>query len=220
MVNLSNIKTIFFDYDGTIHNSIKVYEPAFIKAYSYLVEEGYAPSKEWTTDEIKYWLGFSSKEMWKEFLPQLSIDIKQKASSIIKNEMEKQVLEYKMAELYDGAIDVLTYLKQKGYTLVFISNCGLNYMENNTKLFQLDLYFDHMICSEQHDFIAKHEILKKVLPQFPMDRVIIGDRIHDIESGVKNNIYTIGCNYGYGSKEELIQSDVIIEDITQLKQYL
>ena len=31
---------IIFDYDGTLHNSIKIYGPAFRKAYEYLIKEG------------------------------------------------------------------------------------------------------------------------------------------------------------------------------------
>jgi len=34
---LEGIKTIYFDYDGTLHNSNKIYAPAFRKAYDFLV---------------------------------------------------------------------------------------------------------------------------------------------------------------------------------------
>ena len=59
-----NIKTIYFDYDGTIHNSIKIYAPAFKKAYDFLVENNKAEPKNWKDEEIKKWLGYSKKEMW------------------------------------------------------------------------------------------------------------------------------------------------------------
>ena len=32
------MKYIIFDYDGTLHNSIKIYKPAFMTAYDYLVD--------------------------------------------------------------------------------------------------------------------------------------------------------------------------------------
>ena len=35
------MKYIIFDYDGTLHNSIKIYKPAFMTAYDYLVDNGY-----------------------------------------------------------------------------------------------------------------------------------------------------------------------------------
>ena len=34
-----NIKNIVFDYDGTLHNSIKIYAPAFREAYNYLIDQ-------------------------------------------------------------------------------------------------------------------------------------------------------------------------------------
>ncbi len=63
-MKLSNIKTIYFDYDGTLHNSIKIYAPAFKKAYDFLVENNYAKQKMWRDEEIAKWLGYTSKILW------------------------------------------------------------------------------------------------------------------------------------------------------------
>ena len=40
------MKGVIFDYDGTLHESIRIYAPAFHKAYEYLVEKGHAPQRE------------------------------------------------------------------------------------------------------------------------------------------------------------------------------
>ncbi len=218
MIAFNKIKTIFLDYDGTSHNSIKIYAPAFKKAYEFIVNNTGVSKREWSDSEISYWLGFSSKDMWIKFLPEVSLDIKIEASDIIKKEMTKQI-EDGDAELYTGVIETLNYLKTKGYKLVFISNCGKYYMDTHTKLFNLDQYFDKMFCSEQFGFIPKYEILKEVMLQFPKEMVIIGDRFHDIESGIKNNIYTIGCLYGFGNIDELSEADLVIDDIRELTHY-
>lgn len=42
------MKYIIFDYDGTLHNSIKIYKPAFMTAYDYLVDNGYAKKREFS----------------------------------------------------------------------------------------------------------------------------------------------------------------------------
>lgn len=216
---LKNIKTVFFDYDGTIHESIKIYAPAFRKAYEFLVENQYAEERQWTEKEISYWLGFSSKEMWKEFMPDLDENTQNEASKIIGKEMLQQ-LSVGKAILYDGAIDVLKYLKDKGYKLIFISNCGIYYKEMARKSFNLDDYFDEMVCSEEYNYIPKYEILSKIKDNYNEDMVIVGDRIQDIEAGIKNNIYTIGCKYGYGNDKELHQADYIIESIMDIKKLL
>lgn len=216
---LNNIKTIFLDYDGTLHESIKIYAPAFRKAYKFLVSSGYAKEKEFTDDEISYWLGFSSKDMWKKFMPDLDDFIKSEASRIIGKEMLNQIT-LGNASLYESSIETLQYLKNKGYKLVFISNCGFYYMESHRKYFKLDKYFIEMVCSEQYNFIPKHEILSKIKNKFENDMVIVGDRSQDIESGKKNNIITIGCSYGYGENSELKQADYIINNILDLTKLL
>ena len=40
---------------------------------------------------------------------------------------------------------------------------------------------------------------------------MIGDRFHDIETAVRNDLLSIGCSYGYGSPEELASADIIAD---------
>lgn len=218
MINFNDIKTIFFDYDGTLHDSMKIYGPAFKKAYSYLVENKFAELKEWADEEISHWLGYNSQEMWEIFMPNLPKEIRDKGRQIIGDEM-KFLIEEGRAVLYDGAIETLDYLKNKGYHLVFISNCRRYYRDSHAKLFGLHNYFEDMVCSEEYDFIPKYEILSKIKDRYPEEMVIIGDRKHDIEAGRKNHIYTIGCKYGFASEGELENVDIVINNITELKKY-
>jgi haloacid dehalogenase superfamily, subfamily IA, variant 1 with third motif having Dx(3-4)D or Dx(3-4)E len=218
MINFKGVKTIFFDYDGTLHNSMKIYGPAFRKAYSYLVENKFAESKEWSDEEISYWLGYNSQEMWQTFMPNLPKEIRDKCREIVGNEM-KSLIEEGRAVLYEGAIETLHYLKNKGYHLIFISNCRRYYRDSHDRLFGLRNYFEDMLCSEEYDFIPKYEILAKVKDRYLKEMVIVGDRKHDIEAGRRNSIYTVGCKYGFASKGELDDVDIAINNITELKEY-
>lgn len=216
---LSNIKTIFFDYDGTIHNSIEIYTPAFNKAYGFLADNGLVKEKTWKNEELVKWLGYNSKDMWQAFMPELPESFKEQASKIVGKEMLENIIN-KKAVLYEGALDTLEYLKNKGYILVFISNCNTYYKESHKALFGLDRFFADMIGSEEFGYISKADILEKIIEKYPKDCCIIGDRVHDIEAGIKNNIITIGCLYGFGSKEELNKADMFINSISELKNYL
>lgn len=217
MIPFENVKTIFFDYDGTLHNSIKIYAPAFRKAYAYLVENGYAEEKNWTDSDISYWLGFNPSDMWRSFMPGLEDDIRAKCSNIIGEEMAT-LIEQGKSKLYDGALEVLAFLKAKGIHLVFISNCKVYYRDCQSKLFHLDRYFEELACSEEYGFIPKYEILKKIKDRYPQEMLMIGDRKQDIEAGKKNNIYTIGCSYGFLTKGELDEADMLIDNILDLKE--
>lgn len=216
--SFEKVKTIFFDYDGTLHNSMNIYEPAFKKAYLYLVKNNLAEPKQWQQKEISHWLGYNSEEMWKTFRPDLEDEIRKKCRDIVGAEMKLQI-EQGNPVLYEGALETLKYLKNKGYKLVFISNCRLYYRDAHNKKFGLDKYFDDLVCSEEYDFIEKYKILAKVKNKYPEEMAIIGDRYHDMEAGRRNKIYTIGCKYGFSQKGELDEVDLIINDIRDLKKY-
>ena len=49
---LKKIKTIIFDYDGTLHDSTANYIAAFKRAYNYLIENEKAVPRDWKDDEI------------------------------------------------------------------------------------------------------------------------------------------------------------------------
>jgi phosphoglycolate phosphatase len=214
-IPIPEIRTIFLDYDGTLHDSLKIYAHAFKKAYGYLVKEGLAEDREWTDKEISYWLGFNAKDMWKNFKPDLGPELQKYCSNLISTEM-RRLIEEGEPVLYEDALKTLAYLKEKGYHLVFISNCNIYYLENHRKLFGLDRYFEEFICSEEYDFKPKHEILKSIKHRYEEKMVIIGDRRQDMEAGWYNGIYTIGCKYGFGLKGELKDADIIIDRIGDL----
>ncbi len=219
MKSLNNIKTIFFDYDGTLHNSIHIYAPAFQKAYDYLVLNGCADKRDWSHQEISHWLGYNPTDMWKAFQPNLDEHIRQVCSEIIGEEMKNQIICGKPM-LYAGSMHTLEYLKNKGYQLVFISNCKAYYMECHRELFHLKDYFEAMFCSEQFGYKPKYEILKSIKNDYKEQMAIVGDRRQDIEAGKKNNLITIGCRYGFGVWEELKEADYIIDDIRELEKLL
>ncbi len=218
-MRFENVRTVFLDYDGCLHNSIKIYAPAFRKAYAYLVTNGLAEHREWKEEEISFWLGFNSRDMWKAFMPDLEESIRIKCAAITGGEM-KRLIEEGKPELYDGALEVLSYLKGKGYHLVFLSNCRIYYKDSHSKLFHLDEYFEELVCSEEYNFIPKTEILRRIKERYPMDMVMVGDRKQDMDAGRENGIHTVGCTYGFSRQGELDEAEVRIDSIIDLKKYL
>lgn len=212
-------KTICLDYDGTIHDSIQIYYKAFLKAFDYLVQYGHQAKKDWTKDEVKRFLGQNPPEMWASFQPAIPPEVISVVSKMIGEAMRDAILNHE-GVLFEGALDTLAYLKEKGYTLVYLSNSKNYYMEINKNEFQLDIYFDLFVSSEMYDYIPKKDILKKLKSTLPQPILMVGDRIHDMESGHTNQIDTVACLYGYGKEEEFIGSTYQIQDIRDLKKIL
>ncbi len=215
---MQDIKTIFFDYDGTLHDASQIYIPAFKEAYDYLIKEHQAPKRHFSHETIANYLGQTPKEMWDQFGKDIPQHAREAASKVLSKAMKTRILNQE-AVLYDGALDTLAYLKDKGYTLVFISNCKNYYLEAHNDQFNLENYFDTLVCSETFpDIQDKDKVLARIKPTLPGQMVIVGDRHHDMTAGQKNNLKTIGASYGYGNPEELKDADILIDDITDLKQ--
>ena len=210
---------LIFDYDGTIHNSMKTYKPAFLNTCKWLYENGYIENREYTDREISYWLGFNSSDMWKQFQPELPEDIREQARIMLGEDMGKRV-ENGQGALFENTETILETLKNTGYNLIFLSNCRISYMERHKRVFGLDRFFSKFYCCEEFDFIPKYEIFRKIKPAHDGNFIVIGDRFHDIETAVKNNLKSIGCRYGYGTPEELSGADIIVDDITQIPEAL
>lgn len=212
-------KTICLDYDGTIHDSIQIYYKAFLNSFDYLVQHGHQAKKDWTKDEVKRFLGQNPPEMWASFQPAIPPEVISVVSKMIGEAMRDSILNHE-GVLFEGALDTLAYLKEKGYTLVYLSNSKNYYMEINKNEFQLYRYFDLFVSSEMYDYIPKKDILKKLKSTLPQPILMVGDRIHDMESGHTNQIDTVACLYGYGKEEEFIGSTYQIQDIRDLKKIL
>lgn len=200
---------IIFDYDGTIHNSMKTYGPAFRSTVAWLAENGYAEPKEYTDREISFWLGFNSNDMWENFMPELAPEVRQTARKRLGKDMAERI-ENGEGSLFDGAEDMLAELKKSGHTLIFLSNCRINYLERHRRVFALDRFFDAFYCCEEFGFIPKYEIFRRISGNHNGEYIVVGDRFHDIETAVKNNLKAVGCAYGYGNDEELSSADIIV----------
>ena len=188
------MKNIVFDYDGTLHETIRIYAPAFRMNYRILVERGLAAPREFTDDEIGSWLGYTAADMWNTFAPQLPAEEKAACSTRIQNEMQRLTLNG-TAQLYPGIPDIMDRLKARGYGIWFLSNCKNGYLEAHRKRFGLDRWFDGYYWAEAENWAPKTVILKKI----------------DIDAGNACGIPTIATAYGYGTPEEYKSASAIAE---------
>lgn len=208
--------TLFFDYDGTLHECIRIYAPAFRKVYQEMIAAGLAQPQDFSEAELCRWLGLSVPDMWNKFMPDLPQAQKDYYGSRIGEEMFQLILDGSAA-LYPGTEETLDMLHAHGYRMVFLSNCQRSYMEAHRKMFQLDRYFSAFFCAEDFPGNAKWEIYQAIRGQFPGRHIIIGDRKQDMECAQHFGLPFVGCNYGYAPPGELTGSSLLISHITDLK---
>lgn len=209
--------TLIFDYDGTIHNTMVIYESSFRKTYDWLVEEGYAPKQQIPSGQIAGWLGMNSRDMWNSFLPELRQEVKEEASLRTGRDMVKQVREHK-AVWYPGEEAVLNELHMAGYQMLILSNCKIAYREVHWKEFSMERWFSAFYDCESYAFAPKTEIIKEVQKAFPGPFIVIGDRHSDFACARASKSPFIGCRYGFGEEGELEGADSLVESIGELPE--
>lgn len=214
-----NVRTIVFDYDGTIHNGAVIYVEAFKAAYDYLVARHLAEPRMFAEPDMTKWLGLSAPDMWAKFQPDLSQDKRNEASQVLGDALVRLVREGH-AVLYDGAKDVLTLLRERGYTLVLLSNCARDYLDIHIKAFELDRFFDMLVCTGEYGWISKPEVFARISEGLPGGYLVVGDRHHDMELLRYPGMQAVGCTYGFGELSELQVADVLIGDIRELPDLL
>lgn len=203
---------LIFDYDGTLHESLCIYAPAFRFGYSHLVKKGLAPHKEFPDSEISGWLGFSAKDMWESFMPELPQSERDSCSGVIGDEMVRLTLTGK-AKLYPGTETVLRQLRAAGHNLIFLSNCKHSYMQAHREQFGLEQYFSAFYCTEDFGFAPKWQIAESILEELSGQCLVIGDRWQDIEIALRHQLLSIGCAYGYGSTDELNRATIQVSSV-------
>lgn len=211
---------LIFDYDGTLHDSIKVYAPALRRTYAGLAARGLVPLRNLSDEQIASWLGWSPRDMWNAFAPGLSDELKQRSIESVGRGM-LQGIAAGNSVLYSGAEEVLAELRAAGHTLVFLSNCRHDYMEAHREHFALDRFFSGFYCSEDYDQIPKPRIFEHIRADFggdgaPGEFVAIGDRFHDMELAYEHGLRSIGCLYGYGEPGELKDATATVERVTDI----
>lgn len=196
---------LVFDFDGTIHKTEIAYKKAIIESLSDL---------KLSIDDFdfKSFIGMGPKEVWDIILK----DDSDKTPYIRKN--GDRIIKYmkESGELYEGAIETLSYLKDN-YDLYILSKCRRVYMDAAREKFGLDRYFSKYFIGEDYDYLDKYKILRKELDR---DYIMIGDRREDMEAGLKNKQKTIFATYGYGKPEEACGVDIKISSILELKEIL
>lgn len=208
---------LILDYDGTIHNTIHIYEEAFRSAHRMLVEEGVVEDEYISTRRIAGWLGLNAKDMWNDFKPDMDQKYKDLSSQRVGDGMVSFVKNHR-AVWYPGAVEALDQLKREGYTMVILSNCKIAYRQAHWQEFRMDRWFDRFYDCQSFDFAPKTEIVKKVMEDYPGNYIVIGDRKNDLLCGKSIGAPFIGCLYGFCEEGELDDADLLLSDVSGLPE--
>lgn len=209
--------TVFLDFDGTLHDSMKLYGPALRKTYEWLVDQGIVEPRELSDEEICRWLGWQVEDMWTTFVPGIEEQVWKHASKMVGEMMHELLMQGKGA-LFEGVVEMLDRLCAQGYDLVFLSNCGRSYCNDYLREFGIDQHFIATYCAAEFGFIPKWQIYQLMAARHSKPHIMVGDRFHDMEVAEHAGIPSIGCAYGYGEPSELETATVVVDSPDQIVQ--
>ncbi|MGO5550684.1 HAD family hydrolase [Lachnospiraceae bacterium LCP19S3_B12] len=202
--------SLIFDYDGTIHDTLRIYEPALRRAFKWLEEEHGVRVPHTSRQRIASWLGMNRREMWDSFLPGLPVELREEAGAMVGAHMERAV-RARRAAWYPGIRPVLEELKDRGCRLAVLSNCQASYGRVHWETFGMDRWFEGFYDCESFGYAPKTQIIRQIGKEFPGPYVVIGDRRIDMECARASGSPFIGCRYGFGIAGELAGADVMAE---------
>lgn len=197
--DLKNVKSIIFDFDGTLHNTIKIYYPAFSEGVKILKDHGYAKDFELSEDNVKRFLGERPNFAYDLLAPCADEYFKKKIMTLVGQKMDENI-KNRVGKLYDGTEEVLQKLS-KTYDLYILSNCRESYLDQALDIYGIKKYFKRYYAAEIFNFIPKDEIIRQERKNFKEEIIFVGDRHHDMAAAHKNNLRSIFCTYGFGPEE-------------------
>ena len=133
--DLKNVKSIIFDFDGTLHNTIKIYYPAFSEGVKILKDHGYAKDFELSEENVKRFLGEKPNFAYDLLAKDADEDFKKKIITHVGQKMDENI-KNRVGKLYDGTEEVLEKLS-KTYDLYILSNCRESYLDQALDILSL-----------------------------------------------------------------------------------
>lgn len=194
-----------FDMDGTVVDSEALAFASALEGLGEFWRRRALPPRYPSRDEMRALVGLPSLDYFARLVPP---DFRDHAPEIRALVADAEVRRLAAGEgrLFDGIRDTLTSLRTHGWRLALVSNCGRIYFDGNLAHLGLRDLFDVALCLD--DLPTKSENVRRALDRFAARAgVMVGDRAGDIDAGRANGLRTVGCAYGFGTRDELAAAD-------------
>lgn len=208
---MKNLKLIIFDLDGTLVNAY----PAIIASFNFVLRKQGYPKQ--SALIIKRAVGRGDENLIKPY-----VSPKDFKETVALYRLHHKMALLKKSRLFPGVMDMLGYLKCKGYKLAVASNRPTKFTRILIRHLGIEKYFDYILCGDKLKHMKPHpEMLNKICHRFSAGKsevLFAGDMTIDAICGRRAGIKTVIVTTGSSSLNEIRKEKPfkIIRKITQL----
>lgn len=202
------IKTIIFDLDGTLLNTL---EDLMISTNYALLEFGFPTH---SLEDIRKFVGNGVKKLIERAVPiDCPQDVTEKCLDVFKEHYSKNM--YNHTKPYDSILEILKELHNKGLKIGVVSNKFDSAVKELCQKYFLNLVD---IAIGQSDDVPKkpapNGVFKamKELSAEPSSTIYVGDSEVDVQTAKNSNLPCIGVLWGFRDRKDLAGADYIIDN--------
>ena len=209
---------VLFDLDGTLTDPFEGIAASICHAMKSL---GHEPPSE---SELKSAIGPPLRQSFGKFLHTDDTDRMAEALRLYRERYSVTGLFEN--RVYPGVLEMLESLKLAGMRLFVATSKPSPFARRIVDRFDMASYFQGVHGAELNGALeSKNDLLRFLLDTEGLEArrtVMVGDRSHDMVGAKANKVCGVGVMWGYGSREELLDSaaDVICDSPTEVVGFL
>lgn len=204
------MKALLFDFDGTLLNT----NDLIIQTFMHVLEERFPG--QYSPKDCMDFIGPSLKETFEQIIP---------------DEVEEMTEKYRQWNLanhdtlvteYEGAVDTLEKLQEKGIRLAIVSTKRRVMIEKGLELMGAKHLFELVVGLDDVKYVKPNpEPVLLAIEKLGVNKdevMMIGDNYHDIIAGQKAGVKTAGVAWSIKGEEFLSQfnPDYILQHMSDL----
>ena len=211
----STVGLLIFDLDGTLADTLEGIRDGVNLA---MERYGY-PMR--SMEQIRSAIGNGARELIRRSMPESAAEDAELVGRVFADYDRLYGQTFRHVHVYEGMAETLAMLRERGYRLAVLSNKQDFYVKALTE----ELFGKELFC-----FVAgQTDLPKKPNPTVPLSLAqtigfapaacaMVGDSEVDIRTGKNAGMMSVGCSWGYRSREVLLaeHADVMISHPQEL----